>query len=114
MENYGYQGNNTQTLAGWKVIPLNGAATHDANSQLVSISSMGLTSDGHLQTGSPAIGKGANLTSLCTGGAINALCLDKVGNPRPTTGSWDLGAYASSTVGNQPPAAPTQLNATVN
>jgi hypothetical protein len=44
-----------------------------------------------LQAGSPAIQSGTNLTSLCS--TIPALCYDKAGNARPSTGAWDIGAY---------------------
>jgi hypothetical protein len=42
-----------------------------------------------LQAGSPAIGKGTNLTSL----GITALNFDKSGSARPASGDWDIGAY---------------------
>ena len=64
-----------------------------------------LNSDGSLQSGSPASGFGANLTSLCTGN-LTPLCSSYTGPPasggagsttngttRPTTGAWDAGAY---------------------
>jgi len=60
-----------------------------------------LNTDGLLQSGSPAIGRGANLTSLCVGN-LASLCLDKAGNPRPATGAWDSGAYQFN-VGLAPP-----------
>jgi hypothetical protein len=41
--------------------------------------------DLHLQSGSPAIGAGTNLSFLFT--------TDKDGNSRPATGQWDIGAY---------------------
>jgi hypothetical protein len=109
MENYGYQGNNAQTLTAWRAIALRNATVHDANSQLVPISGMLLSNDGHPQAGSPVIGKGANLTSLCTGGAINALCQDKAGTPRPTSGAWDIGAYQFAAA--QGPSQPSGLTA---
>jgi hypothetical protein len=73
---------------------------------------------GQLQAGSPGIGAGANLTSL----GIAALDCDKpliVGplgtgtcNPRPSSGPWDIGAYAqTSSAGG--PAAPSDLTASV-
>ena len=55
-------------------------------------SNLDLNSDGSPQTGSPALGAGANLTSLCTG-HLTALCTEINGTPRPTTGAWDAGAY---------------------
>jgi len=42
--------------------------------------------DAHLTPGSPAIGAGDNFYSLFT--------TDLAGNPRPSSGAWDLGAYA--------------------
>jgi hypothetical protein len=44
-----------------------------------------LNSDGSLQVGSPAIGAGANLSSIFTA--------DCAGNPRPAIGNWTIGAY---------------------
>ncbi|MGB9488470.1 MAG: choice-of-anchor Q domain-containing protein [Terriglobia bacterium] len=60
-----------------------------------------------LQAGSPAIGLGTNLTSLCS--SIPALCYDAAGNQRPTTGAWDAGAYeyqATATGPTPPTVAP--------
>ncbi len=66
------------------------------------------------QSGSPAIGKGANLTGTCSGQAtpgLGALCKDKAGNPRPASGAWDVGAFNS---GLNQPAPPSGLTAAVN
>jgi hypothetical protein len=51
-------------------------------------------------TGSPVITSAKNLTSMCTGN-LTALCKDKAGNARPTSGNWDAGAlqYGSGTSG---------------
>jgi hypothetical protein len=49
--------------------------------------------DYHLQSGSPAIGAGVNLTSL----NLPGLNTDKDGAPRPVSGPWDLGAYEYNT-----------------
>ena len=49
-----------------------------------------------LTSTSPAIGAGTNLTSICKGQPVpglGALCKDYVGNPRPPSGNWDMGAY---------------------
>lgn len=60
--------------------------------------SAGLSSSGVPQAGSPVIGAATNLTSLCTGRLV-PLCKDtSAGNTRtpvarPTSGSWDVGAY---------------------
>ena len=61
-----------------------------------------------LQSGSAAIGKGANLTSL----GITALNSDAAGTARPSSGGWDIGAfqYGSQTGTIDPPSG---LNATV-
>ena len=64
-----------------------------------------------LQSGSAAIGAATNLTSICSGQPVpglGALCQDKNGASRPSTGAWDAGAiqYSSVTV-----AAPTGLTA---
>jgi hypothetical protein len=80
------------------------------------------TSTGQELTGSPTINKGANLASLCiqNGGTLpNALCSDIAGNPRPSSGAWDIGAYEGSAGGSsgafgQPPSPPTSVRATVN
>ncbi|MDP9338880.1 MAG: hypothetical protein M3P45_08435 [Acidobacteriota bacterium] len=66
-------------------------------------------STGAIVSPSMAIGGGTNLTRL----GIPSLNLDKSGNPRPSIGPWDIGAYSAST---QPAsvAAPTGLHATVN
>jgi hypothetical protein len=58
-----------------------------------------LKPDGSLQSGSPAIGAGTNLTSLCNTNPPNslpsqvatALCQDINGKSRGS--SWDIGAY---------------------
>ena len=68
-----------------------------------------VNSNGTLQAGSPAIGAGANLTSL----GIAALDSDIAGNPRSGGSTpWDDGAYNFNT--NPPPAPPTGLSAIVN
>lgn len=61
-------------------------------------------------SGSPVIGAGVNLTSLCAGSLV-ALCSDKNGTPRPTTGAWDVGAYQFSS--SAPPSPPTGLSAVI-
>jgi Protein of unknown function (DUF1565)/Right handed beta helix region len=44
--------------------------------------------DAHLRAGSPAIGAGRNFDTLFT--------TDLAGDPRPASGSWDLGAYVAA------------------
>jgi hypothetical protein len=67
--------------------------------------------DFSLQSGSPAIGKGANLGSAYTAGVAPGATWP---NPslinRPTSGAWDIGAYQSGVQ----PAPPTGLSAVVN
>jgi len=63
--------------------------------------------------GSPTIAAGTNLSNLCAGNGgplPNALCSDIVGNPRPASGAWDIGAYQS----NPGPNPPTSLSVTVH
>jgi len=61
-----------------------------------------------IQSGSPAIGLAANLTSL----GITALDSDKAGAARPSSGAWDAGAYQFGSAAGKP-APPTGLTATV-
>jgi hypothetical protein len=68
-----------------------------------------VTSEGILQSGSPAINSAVNLTSL----GVVALNMDAAGNPRPASGQWTGGAFNYNSAG-QPPSAPTGLMATVN
>lgn len=60
------------------------------------------------QPGSILISLGANLTSLCSGN-LTALCVDKGGVARPSSGAWDSGAY-QHTGAVQLPNAPTGLS----
>jgi hypothetical protein len=85
-----------------------------------------VNSDGSLQPGSPAIGFGVNLSSLCgtTNGPVvgltvpTALCSDTTaGNtrtpfarPGPGGGNWDAGAYAQASNVSRP-APPTSVSA---
>ncbi len=97
----------------YSAVPVWQAACNcDANSKAYSWVNLKLNSSGVPQAGSPAIGAGQNLSNLCNGN-LSALCSDKNGNPRPTSGPWDVGAYASGTNSNQP-AAPTDVEATVS
>jgi hypothetical protein len=48
---------------------------------------------GELETGSPALDAGTNLTSLCPSTPEEALCKNIDGEPRPATGAWNIGAY---------------------
>jgi hypothetical protein len=68
-----------------------------------------ISNDGALQAGSPAIGFGANLTSL----GIDSLNADKNGVARPSSGSWDVGAYQYCVGDCGAPRPPTNLTATI-
>jgi hypothetical protein len=74
-----------------------------------------LSSTYHLQSGSPAIAAGTNLYGTCFGQpnpGLGALCFDKDGIARPSTGAWDIGAYQYSGIQNVS-NSPTGLNALV-
>jgi hypothetical protein len=74
-----------------------------------SIVNPNLTANFQLGSGSGAAG-GTNLSSL----GITALNLDRAGNPRPTSGSWDRGAYqVGSASGSNAPNPPTNLTVIV-
>jgi hypothetical protein len=47
---------------------------------------------GKPEAGSPAREAGINLTSLCSG-ATESLCANINGEPRPSSGAWNIGAY---------------------
>jgi hypothetical protein len=57
---------------------------------------------------------GTNLSAAYCG-RIPALCTGAEGNPRPSSGAWDIGAYEYSGSGSTPvpPTPPTGLSATV-
>jgi hypothetical protein len=48
---------------------------------------------GEPESGSPALGHGKNLSSLCSQTPGKALCKNIRGVPRPSTGPWNIGAY---------------------
>jgi hypothetical protein len=79
----------------------------DAHGQNVSSLNVSATA-GVPNSGSPLITAGANLTSLCAG-PLTALCSDAAGNPRPTSGAWDAGAYQYNTGTVAPPPPPVVL-----
>lgn len=61
-----------------------------------------------LQSGSPAIGTGVNLTSF----GLSQLNNDVTGAARPSSGAWDVGAYDFGASASKP-APPTNLTAIV-
>jgi hypothetical protein len=92
------------SFAGWQGV---GEDAHGSSANPM------LNPDFTLQAGSPAIGLGINLHSICNGQAnpgLGALCYDKNGAARPSGGSWDAGAYQRG--GGDRPAPPTSLTAT--
>jgi len=99
------------TLAAWQA-----ATGNESKSFFDTISILNLNPNGTLQSGSPAIALGLNLTGL----GITALDSDKPatvgvggsddGSLRPPSGPWDSGAYA---YGSRP-TPPTNLTATVH
>jgi hypothetical protein len=65
-----------------------------------------------LGSGSAAIGLGANLYSVCNGQpnpGLGALCYDRLGNARPSTGKWDAGAYNGVVSAPLPPTGVTAV-----
>lgn len=58
-----------------------------------------MNSEGELESGSPAKEAGTNLTSICEAGlssvpAAETACKENIlGEPRPTSGAWNAGAY---------------------
>jgi hypothetical protein len=76
-----YSGTSYGSLSAWHT-----ASGFDGNSITTNPN---LDANYKLQAGSPAIGLGANLTSL----GITGLDSDKAGTSRPSSGAWDAGAY---------------------
>lgn len=90
-------GQNLVSWASWQGLG------HDANG---TIGNPNLSGSYTLQTGSAAIGAGANLTSL----GIAALDSDAAGRARPSSAAWDAGAYQHAGV----VMPPTSLTADVH
>ncbi len=89
-----------------------GSHSFVANPELVSYDGQDSTSfDFHLQSTSPAIDSGANLSSLFV---LPTPFLDIDGYGRPRNGSFDIGAYeyVSGPVDTSPPSTPQDLGAT--
>jgi hypothetical protein len=91
----------TNSLGTWQ-----SSVSQDSHSRY---SSTPVNGDGTLPTSSPAIGAGANLTSL----GIAPLNSDMNGKVRPSSGAWDAGAFSSGTAATATVPAPTNLKATV-
>ncbi len=105
---FGYDGSILMGLSAWQAALPSGSG-QDSASKFDPIASLLLNSDGTLQSGSPAIGLGANLTNL----GVVALNSDKNGVSRPGSGAWDAGAYQFGGTGGAP-SPPTGLAAVVN
>jgi hypothetical protein len=89
------------------------ACAGDAHGQHVT--SLLVSSSGAPISGSPLIGAGANLYSICNmqpNPGLGALCFDRNGAARPHTGAWDAGAYAFGTSGA--PQSPSGLSSSVH
>jgi hypothetical protein len=96
----------TWTYAQWKA---NTGA--DAHSPAIGTGTMSIASTGIPNAGSPVIGVGTNLSSL----GIAALNMDRNGNPRPSSGSWDAGAFNSgASVTTTKPSPPAGLTVVVH
>jgi hypothetical protein len=92
----------TNSLNTWKSV--SGQDAHSIYSPTISVNV-----DGTLQSGSPAIGAGKNLSNL----GIAALNMDASGNPRPSSGAWDVGARNSGTSTALKISPPTGLKVSV-
>jgi hypothetical protein len=68
-----------------------------------------LTGNFQLGSGTGAAG-GTNLSSL----GIPALNVDRAGSPRPTSGSWNQGAYQAGSTSGSAPTPPTNLSVVVH
>lgn len=104
------------TLGTWQAATGYDAHSSNANPNLNASSSPPYQLNG---PSGAAYRTGANLTSICVGRpnpGLGALCYDALGNARPATGAWDIGAYqyqsGASTGGA--PNPPSGLTATVN
>ena len=102
---FAFPGGYTTSFAAWQ------SYTNQDASPSAYVANADLSSAGVPQSGSPAIGVGANLTSLSLGSLLNGLIgtldTDILGNPRPVIGPWVAGAYANSGTGPQPPTGLT-------
>ena len=102
---FGFQGKSYRDIASWQ------SACHcDSKSKLATAAKINASSLGQLLSGSVAISAASNLMAISTGG-LSALSHDKIGSLRPASGSWDAGAYKFGSV--PLPAAPTGVTATV-
>lgn len=94
---FAYHGSYSGSLSSWQ------SATGQDASPSTYVTSVNLSAAGVPQSGSAVIGAGANLTSI----GITALDSDILGVARPSSGSWTVGAYSTTSAGPQPPAGLT-------
>jgi hypothetical protein len=116
---FAFNGSSTGSFTAWQSMLPSGTG-QDSASVFNTLANLKISlTTGQLQSGSPGIGAGANLTSL----GIAALNCDKpltVGptgtgacNSRPSSGAWDIGAYQFSSSSSSAPVPPTGLSASV-
>ena len=110
---------NGTTLIDYPTFTASLPASSGQNAQGALTSSAGVSSTGAPNAGSVAIGKGANLSSLCTGDFVS-LCKDttnggqRTATARPTSGPWDAGAFSSGGAVSSTPDPPNGLTAIIN
>ena len=108
---------NAQTLPNWIACTSSAhgcPAVHDKNSSVANPElNPGSNPPYQLTSSSSAAWqKGMNLSAYCA--TVPAACFDKLGNPRPATGPWDIGAYESSQASTaDSPQPPTNVAASV-
>jgi hypothetical protein len=91
---FNVNGSEYSTLAAWQSASGQDAGSISANPNLN-------LSTWVPNSASPVIGLGTNLYSLCAGQpnpGLGALCFDKNGTARPSTGNWDAGAFQYGSV----------------
>jgi hypothetical protein len=94
------------TYAVWQAGGVGHTTPNDTHSPAIQTPPAGLNiATGVPNSGSPVIGAGTNLTSLCTG-SLAPLCSDKNGNARPPSGNWTAGAinFGGNLTPTKPPA----------
>ncbi len=101
---FGWNGSTVASISSWRTL-----CGCDGAGQLTTSSLINAVA-GLISSPSKATGTGSNLTSL----GITALNTDKNGNPRPSSGAWDVGAYTSGGATTSVPDPPTSLKAVVN
>ena len=105
---FGYPTSGTNSLSAWQSA-LPAGSGQDLHATVGTAAQINLTSDGRIGPNSTAAARGQNLSPLCAANPyLGPLCRDKAGNPRPSTGAWDPGAYnASNSSSPSPPSGLT-------